>query len=47
MQSVNPLDEAAFTELYVQHVDAVYRICYSFLKIVPMPKMPFRKHSCG
>ena len=32
MQSVNPLDEAAFTELYVQHVDAVYRICYSFLK---------------
>ena len=32
MQSVNPLDEDAFTELYVQHVDAVYRICYSFLK---------------
>lgn len=32
MQSVNPLDEAAFTELYVQHVDAVYRICYSFFK---------------
>ena len=21
MQSVNPLDEAAFTELYVQHVE--------------------------
>lgn len=32
MQHVNPLDEAAFTELYMQHVDAVYRICYSFLK---------------
>ena len=30
MQSVNPLDEAAFTELYVQHVDAVYRIATAF-----------------
>jgi RNA polymerase sigma-70 factor (ECF subfamily) len=32
VQGVNLLDEAAFTELYKQHVDAVYRICYSFLK---------------
>lgn len=32
MVCIDPMDEAAFTELYTQHVDAVYRICYSFLK---------------